>query len=167
LQKGLSVQPTRWQYYHDIAFVYYWQLRDGQQASKWFRSAAAQPGAPNWLEPLAASMLVQGGDRASARVLFNEILKSDEQWLQQVARRSLRQLQALDDVDQLTLAVAKFPPPAGQPYSWEWLYRRGVLRFVPPRDPEGAPYEIDPATGKVSISPQSPLQPMPSAGRLR
>ena len=167
LQKGIAVQPTKWQYHHDIAFVYYWQLQDMEQAAKWFRSAAAQPGAPNWLEPLAASMLVKGGDRASARMLFQELLKSDETWLQQVAARSLNQIAALDDVDMLNQAAQRFPPPAGQPYSWEWLSRRGVLRFVPPPDPTGAPYAIDPSTGQVAVSPQSPLQPMPSAGRLR
>jgi hypothetical protein len=167
LKKGLAVQPTRWQYHHDIAFVYYWQVHDMESAATWFRSAASQPGAPNWLEPLAAATLIQGGERASARVLFQEILKSEEKWLQQVASRSLDQITALDDVDLLNQAAAKFPPPPGQPYSWEWLGRRGVLRYVPPPDPTGTPYEIEPATGKVSVSPRSPLQPMPDARRLR
>jgi tetratricopeptide (TPR) repeat protein len=65
LRKGISVQPTKWQYYHDIAFVYYWQLRDMEAAARWFRLAAVQPDAPNWLEPVAATMLIEGGDRGS------------------------------------------------------------------------------------------------------
>ena len=56
LRKGIEAQPTKWQYYHDIAFVHYWQLQDMGGAARWFRMAAAQPGAPNWLEPVAASM---------------------------------------------------------------------------------------------------------------
>jgi tetratricopeptide (TPR) repeat protein len=163
LRKGIAAQPARWQYYHDIAFIYYWQLRDTQAAAQWFRKAAAQPGAPNWLEPLAATMLVRGGDRASARFLFREILKSEEAWLQRMATRSLAQIDALDAIDVLQQAVATYPPPTGQPYSWQWLVRRGVLRGVP-TDPAAAPFAIDPVTGVVTVSPGSELQPMPATG---
>ncbi len=161
LRKGIAAQPARWQYYHDVAFVYYWQLRDMQAAAQWFRTAASQPRAPNWLEPLAASMLVKGGDRASARILFQEILKSEEPWLQRMATRALAQIDALDAIAVLQRVVTKYPPPPGQPYSWLWLVRRGVLRGVP-TDPGGVPFEIDPASGAVTVSPRSELQPMPA-----
>jgi tetratricopeptide (TPR) repeat protein len=161
LRKGIEVQPRKWQYYHDIAFVHYWQLQDMEGAAEWFRKGAAQPGAPNWLEPVAASMLVQGGDRASARFLLQQILQSEEQWLRRAARRSLQQLDALDAIDQLRVAVRRFPPPQGEPYSWQWLNRRGVLRGLP-TDPTGAPFEIDPATGEITVSKRSELSPMPT-----
>ena len=160
LQKGIQVQPAKWQYYHDIAFVHYWQLHDMEGAAQWFRKAAAQPGAPNWLEPVAASMLIQGGDRASARFLLQQILQSDQQWLRRAASRALLQLDALDAIDQLRAAVQRFPPPAGQPYSWEWLQRRGVLRGTA-ADPTGVPYELDPATGEVNVAKTSDLWPLP------
>jgi FimV-like protein len=163
LRKGIATQPMRWQYYHDIAFVYYWQLHDMKAAAQWFRMAAAQPAAPTWLEPLAATMLVQGGDRASARFLLQEILKSEEKWLQRMATRALAQIDALDAIDVLQRAVATFPPPAGQPYSWQWLVRRGVLRGIP-TDPAESPFELDPVTGAVTVSPSSELQPMPATG---
>ena len=160
LRKGIAVQPAKWQYYHDVAFVYYWQLRDMHAAAEWFRRAAAQPGAPNWLEPVAASMLIQGGDRGSARLLLREILKSEEEWLRQMASRSLAQLDALDWIDQLQRIVNANPPPAGQPYSWLWLNRRGAIRGIP-HDPSRTPFAIDPATGTVSVSNHSELFPMP------
>ena len=160
LQKGVQVQPTKWQYYHDIAFVHYWQLHDMEGAARWFRMAAAQPNAPNWLEPVAASMLIQGGDRASARFLLQQILQSDQQWLRRAASRALLQLDALDAIDQLRAAVQRFPHPAGHPYSWEWLQRRGVLRGTA-ADPTGVPYELDPATGEVTVAKTSDLWPLP------
>ncbi|MGH9371265.1 MAG: tetratricopeptide repeat protein, partial [Vicinamibacterales bacterium] len=162
LRKGIAAQPTKWEYYHDIAFVYYWQLRDMPAAAEWFRKAAAQPGAPNWLEPMAAAMLVEGGDRASARFLLQQILKSDQVWLQRMAARGLMQVDALDGIDLLRQRVAAYPPPAGQPYSWEWLLRRGVLRGIP-TDPTGVPFEIDPASGAISVSSRSELHPMPGS----
>ena len=161
LRKGISVQPTKWQYYHDIAFVHYWQRRDMEAAAQWFRMAASQPGAPNWLEPVAATMLIEGGDRASARFLLQEILKSEEVWLRRMATRGLMQVDALDLIDQLNRWVAANPPPRGEPYRWESYVRRGRLRMVP-EDPTGAPLLIDPATGGVSVSPESELHPMPT-----
>ena len=162
LRKGISVEPTKWQYYHDIAFVHYWQLHDMPGAAKWFRLGASQPGAPNWLEPVAAAMLIEGGDRASARILLAEILKSQEAWLQRMASRALLQLDALDLIDKLRAYLGPYQPPAGEPYSWDWYLRRGVLRMVP-ADPTGVPYDIDPQSGAVTVSPRSELFPIPTA----
>ena len=161
LRKGISAQPTKWQYYHDIAFVHYWQMRDMHGAAEWFRQAAAQPGAPNWLEPVAASMLIRGNDRASARFLLREILKSEEAWLRRMAERGLAQVDALEIIEQLQRVVNAYPPPSGQPYSWEWLLRRGVLKIIP-FDSTDTPFDIDPATGIVSVSKESELSPMPA-----
>jgi hypothetical protein len=161
LRKGIAAQPTKWQYYHDIAFVYYWQLRDMEAAARWFRLAATQPGAPNWLEPVAATMLIQGGDRASARFLLREILKSEEAWLRRMASRGLLQLDALDMMDLLQAAVRRFPPPPGTPYSWDWLLRQRVLQQTPV-DPTGVPFEIDPQSGAVTVSTKSELSPLPT-----
>ena len=165
LKKGISAQPTKWQYHHDIAFVYYWQLRDMEAAARWFRLAAAQPNAPNWLEPVAATMLIERGDRESARFLLQQILKSEEPWLQRMARRGLMQVDALDAIDQIQAFVRKFPPPAGTPYSWEWLAKSAGLYRIP-RDRSGTPFEIDPETGDVRVSSASELYPMPAQKTL-
>ena len=161
LRKGITAQPAKWQYYHDIAFVYYWQLRDLESAARWFRLAASQPGAPNWLEPVAVSMLIQGGDRASARFLLQQILRSEEAWLRRMATRGLMQVDALDAIDELQRIVRANPPPAGEPYSWQWLVRSRKLPGIP-LDPMRTPFDIDPISGAVSVSPGSALSPMPT-----
>ena len=164
LRKAIAVMPHKWQYYHDVGFVYYWRLRDYKTAALWFQRAAEQPNAPNWLPPLAASMLVQGNDRAAARFLWQQIAKSEEAWLRRNAERSLLQLQALDQIDQLEAIVQKNPPPAGEPNTWHSLVTRRVLRGVPV-DPVGTPYILDPVTGRVRVSEQSALHPMPEEPR--
>ncbi len=164
LRKAIVAMPHKWQYYHDIGFVYYWRFHDYQSAALWFQRAAAQPHAPNWLTPLAAAMLTHGEDRAAARFLWQQIAQSEEPWLRRSAERSLLQLRAMDQIDQLNAAVTRFPPAAGEPYSWTDLLRKRVLVRVP-YDPTGTPYEIDPATGGVSVSNQSPLFPMPQGPR--
>ena len=161
LQKGITAQPGKWHYYHDIGFIHYWSLGDPVGAAEWMRRAGAQPGAPLWLTSLAAAMLTKGNDRASARILWHQILQSDEAWLRRGAERSLAQLDALDQIDELNRRVAAVGKPQGQPYSWAALVRAGVLRDIP-RDPAGTPYQLDPVTGRVSLSPASPLFPLPA-----
>jgi tetratricopeptide (TPR) repeat protein len=164
LRKAIAVMPYKWQYYHDVGFVYYWRMRDYKTAALWFQRAAAQPNAPNWLTPLAASMLTQGNDRASARFLWQQIAKSEEAWLRRNAERSLLQIEALDQIDQLDGFVRKYPAQPGEQYSWSALIKRAGLRGIPV-DPVGTPYVIDPATGKVRVSEQSALFPMPEEPR--
>jgi hypothetical protein len=166
LKKGAAAQPGKWQYLHDIAFVYYWHLRDLEASALWFQRASELPDSPNWLKPLAAAILSASNDRASARFLWNQILKSDEEWLKRAAERSLRQLDAFDAIDQLQAAVKRFPPPPGSQYSWQALVGRGVLRGIP-LDPAGTPFEIDPVTGTVSVSTRSSLHPMPDRHHMK
>ena len=160
LRKGIAAQPGKWQYYHDIAFVHYWQLRDFKAAADWFQRAAAQPNAPNWLQPLAAAQRARGGARASARFLWRQLLDSEHVWMRRNAERSLLQLDALDAIDALEAVVRRHTPP-NRGYSWSDLVTRGVLRDVPP-DPTGVPFELDPVTGDVTVSAQSDLHPMPT-----
>jgi tetratricopeptide (TPR) repeat protein len=164
LRKAIVTMPLKWQYYHDVGFVYYWRLHDYQTAALWFQRAAAQPNAPNWLPPLAASMLSRGQDRVAARFLWQQVAKSEEAWLRRSAERALLQLQALDQIEQLERVISRFSPAAGEPYSWTGLIGKRVLLRVP-IDPTGTPYDIDPAKGHVRVSRQSPLFPMPEEPR--
>jgi hypothetical protein len=47
-----------------------------------------------------------------------------------------------------------------EPVTWERLIADGVFGEVP-RDPAGAPFEINPWWGTLSVSIHSPLFPMP------
>ena len=107
-------------------------------------------------------MLTEGADRTSARHLWRQILQADEEWLRRRAERGLMQIDALDQVDQLSTIVSSVPPRAGESYSWIRLVRAGALRGIPV-DPTGTPYEIDPATGRITVAETSPLFPLPSS----
>ncbi|HUF22974.1 MAG TPA: hypothetical protein VMN81_02510 [Vicinamibacterales bacterium] len=161
LLKGMAASPERWQYPHDLGFLYYWRLQDHQAAASWFQRASALPGAPEWLAPLAASMLARGGDRQASRQLLTRIFEdADEDWLRQIARRWLLQLDALDRIDQLEAMLARYRAQAGPPASWVDLIRAGWMPGVPV-DPAGHPYVLSALWGEVSLSPESPLHPLP------
>lgn len=162
LERGAERSPHEWEYLHDIGFVYFWSVGDYAQAADWYERASRIAGAPFWLKSTAAAMLVQGGDRESARTIWEHMLESaDDEWLRNEARTRLAQFDALDVIDRLNIELWRYKARAGRlPQGWDELVRARVLRAVP-LDPAGVAYEIDPVNEDVSVSPTSPLWPMP------
>lgn len=160
LEKGLKNDPDRWQYRHDIGFVYYWWLKDYVAAAKQFELGSQLPGAPQWLRTMAGVTLAKGGDRAGAKQLWNELYTTaDVDWLRDAAAYRLRQLAALDDIDALNAVVARGRSRVSA-IDWNAFVRAGVLPAVP-TDPMGTPYVLSP-DGLVAIDPASPLAPLPT-----
>jgi hypothetical protein len=168
LRKGLASEPSKWQYMQDIGFVYYWALADFRNAAAWFRRASQVPGAPNWLEPLAATTLAQGGDRTASRFLWQQIATSaEDDWMKREAERRLLQLEAMDEIDWLNARIQRYARAnPTEPPSWERLARAGVLRGAP-RDPTGVPYVLNESLGTVNVSEGSRLYPLPSGEAVR
>ncbi|HEY7285340.1 MAG TPA: hypothetical protein VH497_07850 [Vicinamibacterales bacterium] len=161
LEKGIREQPDKWEYMEDAGFVHYWYEHDFQAAARWFERAGQVPGAPNWLKPLAATTLAQGGDRQSSRLMWMAILQSAEQdWLRRNAEHRLQQLRALDDLDKLQPPVDQYVQEH-QPATLDWptLVRARVFPGLPV-DPTGVPYELTPDF-RVRLDPQSSLLPLP------
>ncbi len=162
LEKGMRVSPDRWQYAHDIGFVNLWHGSDPKVAADWFRRAETMPGAPNWLGPLAATMMMTGGDRNVARGWLDEMRRTaTEEWIRTIAERRLTQLVALDQIDQLQAMVPLFQQRMRRdPTGWADFQAVGLLRGTP-ADPAGSPYVYFPASGRVRLDPKSPLGPLP------
>ena len=162
LEKGIAARPDRWRFHQDVGFVYYWWIRDYQTAAAWFQKASEVPGAPWWLRSLAAASLTEGGDRRGARLLWQQMAQTaDNGWLMNEAVRRLNQIDALDQIDDLQSRVSEFVRRFGRrPGSWPELVHAGLLRGTPV-DPAGTPYLLDRGTGAVTLSPESPLSPLP------
>jgi tetratricopeptide (TPR) repeat protein len=162
LEKGLDANPKRWQFAHDIGFVHYWYSGDYAQAARWFERTADMPGAPDWVRPLAALTRAQGGDRTGARRLLSELLDAEHAYIRNAAERGFAQLQALDAIDELQAIVERFHTTTGRyPSTWSEVVGAGLLRGVP-ADGTGAPFVLDPASHRVSLSPESGLFPLPA-----
>jgi tetratricopeptide (TPR) repeat protein len=161
LEKGLKASPDRWQYEHDIGFVHYWHTGNFNAAADAFERAAKMPNAPTWLMSVAAMTRAQGGNRAAARRMLEELRTSPENYLRQAAERALLQLQVLDGIDELQREVDRYNTTTGRyPANWYELVKAGVLRGIP-ADPARVPFLYDPATHLVSLNPASPLSPLP------
>ncbi len=164
LEKGLRAQPERWEFAWDLGFVYYWHARDYARAAEWFKRAGDLPGAPIWLEPMAAVTLAKGGDRATSRQLWTEIVRTAPEiagWVRTQAELRLLQLDAMDQIDLLERAVKEYERRTGAlPFTWEEMIRARYLSRLPV-DPRGFPYELNPYWGIVTLSEQSTLNPLP------
>jgi hypothetical protein len=143
LEKGLAAQPTKWQYMQDLGFVYYWHLRDYRTAASWFQRASEIPGAPTWLRPLAAVTLAEGGHRGASRALWEQLAQSEEPWMRDSAKLRLAQLDAMDTME-----------------AWQRLTAQGLHPPIPD-DPSGTPFVLNPATGELTVAPESRIYPLP------
>lgn len=163
LEKGVAAAPEKWQYYHDIGFIYYWHLKDYRKAAEWFQRGGGVPGSPWWLRTYAAVMLTRGGDRQASRTLWQNLLQTaDNDWVRTSARMRLAQIDALEQIEALSRARDEFARRRGRlPESWEELIAAGLLRGVP-IDPMGTPYTLNFATGEINVSGYSKLYPLPT-----
>jgi tetratricopeptide (TPR) repeat protein len=163
LEKGLRASPDHWQYAYDIGFVYYLYVGDFKTAGTWFTRAAAMSHAPDWIRPLAAATVAQGGDRANARRLFSDLAASDQPYLRNDAARGLAQIDALDAIDQLQAMVETYHAAAGHyPTGWADLIRTRQLPSLPV-DGARVPFVYDASSHHVLLGPGSPLAPLPTA----
>jgi tetratricopeptide (TPR) repeat protein len=163
LEKGVQATPEKWQYYHDIGFVYYWHLKDYTKAAQWFERGGEVPGSPWWLRTYAAVMLTRGGDRQASRAMWMNLLQtSDNDWVRKSAELRLTQLDALDQIDALTRVRDEFNHRRGRmPETWDDLIKAGLLRAVPV-DPAGTPYDLNFHSGEINVSRESKLSPLPT-----
>jgi hypothetical protein len=162
LEKGIKESPNKWEYYHDVGFVHYWWQRDTRAAADWFLRASKLPSAPNWLQPLAASILAEGGNQNAARQLWTQLAQTGEHdWMRKTARTRLQQMDAENAIDQLVALVNRFYDVAGRfPNGWDEVVRAGIIRGIP-LDPTGVPFAVDPVSGQVDVAKDSTLYPLP------
>ena len=57
LEKGVAATPEKWQYYHDIGFIYYWHLNNPRKAAEWFTRAEERT-----VQPAPAADMSASGD---------------------------------------------------------------------------------------------------------
>ena len=161
LERGLQVQPDKWEFAQWIGFVHYWWRQDYGEAAAWFARAAKFPNAPIWMPSLAASTLAEGGSRQASRLLWAEIARAaEDEWFRNDARRQLQRLDAMDQLDQLNAVVKLFQERHGStPADWSALRAAGYLKGTPV-DPVGTPYRLQ--GGSVTLDRSSRLWPLPT-----
>ncbi len=158
LERGTRNLPLAWRLRQDLGFFHFLFLHDPHRAAEILFEAAEIPGAAFWLKTLAADILAKGGDRQTSRRMWQQMYEqSEEGVIKANAAERLKIFDALDQADALTAKVAEWERHTGRrPASLAELTAVGV----PARgllDSTGAPFEYDPATGRVGLSQNSVL----------
>jgi hypothetical protein len=158
LQRGVDQNPDAWLLWQHLGLFKFFFLKDAHGAAETFMAAARRPGAPIWMEAMAALVLRKSGDRASARAVWQSVYDhSEEGPIKETARINIGRLDAADAADALTRVVARFRERSGRnPSGWQELIAAGLLRGIP-ADASGVPFEYNPARGTVAVGRRSVL----------
>ncbi|HSS20207.1 MAG TPA: hypothetical protein VLL54_09040 [Pyrinomonadaceae bacterium] len=160
-KKGIAANPSAWQLYQQLGFIY-WQRKDFTNAAEAYGKGSEIPGAPSWLKSMTARMSHEGGSRETARQIYVRMFEQaqDEQ-LKKNAASHLLKLEALDSRDRLREIIADFKVRTGRcPATWVEalpLLRNSQLRVDPsgaPLDPSGTAFLLTHNCG-VEIDPNS------------
>jgi hypothetical protein len=155
LERGVTAIPDSWRLRQDLGYYSFLFLKDARRAGEVLREAARLPGAPFWLETLAASILARGGERSTARQMWLRMYEQAEPgFVKDNASYNLQRIDALDLVDAWSTHVKSFHERTGRwPASLKELGNTGLPLY----DPRNVPFAYDPATGQVSVARESPL----------
>ena len=156
LDKGIAQLPGDWRLRYDKGFAFYLYLKDRSRAGQAWLEASRVPGAPPWMEGLAAQALSEGGEVEIAKSLWRRQLEeATRPDIRENARNHLLSIQVDEDIWTLEFFVEKYAALHGtKPRRLDNLVWAGLIRFVP-ADPSGVPYDYDPDTGWFSLNPKT------------
>lgn len=164
LKKGIAANPNEWRLRERLGYIY-WQQNRFKEASDAYREGAQLPGAPAWMNALAAQMLAAGGGRDTARQIYEQMYRNaTDAQLQKVALLRLMQLKSLDERDAIRRALEEFKTKNARcPAAWRELAPQlRAMNFTfdqsgAPIDPSGAPYLLNQTRCDVDLDARSEI----------
>jgi len=158
LERGVRANPTNWRLRKELGYFHYLFLHEPDKGARVLLEAAEIPGAAYWLRSMAADMLSKSGDRATSRVVWQQMFnEAEEGAIKQNALTHLRMLDAEDMRAILQARVDDFTSRMKRrPASLPELVSSGLIRQVPV-DPSGVAFAYDAKTGSVELSRESVL----------
>src|SRR5438270_7025912 len=143
VKRGIAANPREWQLYTDLAFIYYFELKDYVSAAQALEEGSKIPGAHPFMKTTAASLAQRGGDQQTARILWMNVLETTkDDMIRENAVKHLRALDVDEVVPQLESLVRLYRARTGHlPQSFREMVLGGYLRGIP-LDPVGNPYKL-------------------------
>lgn len=151
LDRGIEENPDEWL----LPWMAGWECHHAGlpgRAIRYFDRAVLVPGAPAAIQRHRAGMVDRAGELRGSYRLWRDLYDDPDSdpATRAIAERRMLDLHVRIDLQDLTAAIAVYRERAGRnPRAIHDLVRAGILRDVP-RDPDGAPYLYDAASGSVS-----------------
>src|ERR1700716_3894442 len=157
IRRGIHANPDYWRFYEDLGFVYYFDLKDYQNASAAFLEGSKKPNAQFWMKVMAAKVAAEGESFATSMFLWKDIYDSTSD--PSVKKNALLHLQLLkvrEDCKHLDALANEYAKRYGKrPARMSEMVQAGLLPGIP-RDPLGFAY-IFGEDGKAELNLGSPL----------
>jgi len=150
LMKGIRHNPDAWQLPFYVGYDYFFELHDTENAAKYFRLAAALPGAPEYLPKLAARMTVEAGDpQAALEFLERLYVQTQDERLREGLAQRMKEVAVERDIRFLEEGVRRFKARYRKwPVRLEDLVRGGIIAEIPV-EPLGGAYLLGGPDGTV------------------
>jgi tetratricopeptide (TPR) repeat protein len=94
LERGARANPTRWEPAHDLARIYYLDLKDYPKALHWFEITNRLSGRPLYVPRFIARLYARTGERETALEWWQSIRDSaSSDWVRQIAEQEIAKLE--------------------------------------------------------------------------
>ncbi len=164
--KGIANNPNAWRLYQHLGYIY-WKLGQFENAADAYEHGSKIEGAPPFLRLMAGAMKTQGGSRETARQIFTQMLAdSQDEQTTITAQRRLQSLDAMDEIEAVNEALAKFHERNGRCASRLSEIFPDLKKVILPNgnglhtdingslvDPTGAPYLVDAQKCSIGVDP--------------
>jgi tetratricopeptide (TPR) repeat protein len=92
-EKGFAANPTAWQIPHDLGRLYFLELRDYEQALRWWNITDRLPGRPHYIPRFLIRLQAKTGHVETALELWRQLLeRSENEAVSEIARREIKKL---------------------------------------------------------------------------
>jgi len=148
-EKGVANNPNEWRMYQHLGYIY-WRLKNYEKAAEAYEKGSKIEGAPSFLQMMSALMKTQGGNRSTAKAIYEQML-SDAQDTQtkQFAEQRLSQLDSLEERDAIRTGLAQFKEKNNRcANSWSEIFP--LLKSI--KLPNGKDFRIDKSNNLVDPS---------------
>lgn len=172
-EKGIENNPNEWRLYEHLGYIY-WRLGDYEKAADVYKAGAKISGAPPFMLMMASKMKSAGGDRETARAIYEQMLaESTDRQVKDNAALHLLELDSQDERDAIRAALQNFREKTNRcPANWRELLpllqtvklRRGKSFRVDKAgnlvDPGSAPYVLDKENCDVRLDEKTTKIPL-------
>lgn len=122
-EKGIENNPTEWQLYHHLGYIY-WRLKNYEKASEVYAKGAQVKNAPPFMRIMAAQMKKEGGSRETARAIYRQMfIEAQDPKIKETAELRLLELDSLEERDAIKKVLDEFQAKNNRcPSTWSEVF---------------------------------------------
>jgi len=170
MAKGIRNNPENWRLYQYLGYIY-WRQKKYQAAADTYEAGSKISGAPPFMRQMVASMKSKGGDRETARLMYQQMFsEAEDEQSKRNAQLRLYEIDSLEERDAVNRILLDFKQHSGRcPAAFADIFPelRSVTlpagkEFQIDRsndivDPTGIPYVLDKKKCEMVLDPESKI----------